>query len=435
MSKMYIDAPYLVFQPQDDQLDAPLELDPDELDTLRGLAVRYGEIASHPANAERRRAWAALNDLEPARPMLWMNEVCWNEMDVDGELRLRTRHEVPQRLESELRRVIYQWTHMQGDMVVSDVFPAPCILRNGGFGVGVEADVLETEEGREIASRRFHNQFATDEGLERLHPPEVAVDHARTEAFQAFYARVFEGILPVRTRGCTGFWFAPWDDIVGWMGAESVLMALLERPDFMHALMGRLVDCYLAGLELFRELGLVDRNDFNVRIGSGGYGYTRQARAGAPGAATLGPWGAATAQIFGTVSPEMHEEFGLAYERRWLEKWDLAYYGCCEPLHNKLGILASIPNLRKVSVSPWADVPACAEGMRGRWVMSLKPSPQVLAGHTFDPEAVRRELRNKLEAARGCNVEIILKDISTVRHEPQRLWTWVRVANEVIASL
>jgi len=431
MSRLFIDTPYLVFQNQETQNDAPLEMAPDELATLRALAQDYAEIAAEKVNAERKRLWASLNDLEPTRPLLWMNEVCWNEMDVDGELRLRTRNEVCQRIESELRKTLYQWRHMQGDMVVEGTFFSPSILRNDGVGVKVEADVLETEADRQIASRRFHNQFARDEGLERIHPPHVELDRARTEAFRAFYARVFEGILPVATRGCTGFWFAPWDDLVFFMGAENVLTALLERPDFMHALVGRLVEAYLVGLERFRELGLIAPNHLNVRVGSGGYGYTRQA----PSDAALGPWGAATAQIFGSVSPEMHQEFGLAYERRWLAKWDLAYYGCCEPLHDKLAILSSIPNLRKVSVSPWADVAASAEAMRGRYVMSLKPSPQVLAGPEFDPEAVRRELRGKLSAARGCNVEIILKDISTVRHEPRRLWEWVRVANEVITSL
>jgi hypothetical protein len=67
--------------------------------------------------------------------------------------------------------------------------------------------------------------------------------------------------------------------------------------------------------------------------------------------------------------------------------------------------------------------------------MSLKPSPTCLAESDFDPDSVRRELRSKLSAARGCNVEVVLKDISTVRHEPQRLWRWAEIAREVVESL
>jgi hypothetical protein len=37
-----------------------------------------------------------------------------------------------------------------------------------------------------------------------------------------------------------------------------------------------------------------------------------------------------------------------------------------------------------------------------------------------------------LEQARGgCHVELIMKDISTVRGHPERLWDWARIAMEV----
>ena len=436
MSSLFIDTPYLVFQNHETQNDAPLSASAAELGVLRELARRYGLAAADPANAERREQWRRLNDLESCRPLVWMNEICWNEMEVDDELRLQTSSEVCRRIETQLRRTLYQWKHMQGDMVVEPVFPAPYILRNSGFAVEIQADVLETEKEREIASRHFHNQFASDEDIAKIHDPVIQVDRARTAEFNQFYTRVFEGILPVQTRGCTGFWFAPWDDIVFWMNADSVLLGLADRPSFMHALVERLCDAYLCGLGQFEALGLLARNDANVRIGSGGYGYTGDLPApGERGIQPMQQWGSATAQIFGSVSPAMHREFGLEHEKRWLSKFGLAYYGCCEPLHNKISILESLPNLRKISISPWADVAAAADLMRGRYVMSLKPSPAVLAWQSFDRDAVRKELTEKLSAARGCNVEIILKDISTVQHDPSRVWEWARIARETIEAM
>ncbi len=437
MSSLFVDTPYLVFQNHETQNDAPLDARPEEIEVLRRLACRYAEIAADPVNGERRRAWSRLNDLRPERPLVWMNEVCWNEMNVGDELTLRTENVVCRRIETELRRTIYQWTHMQGDMVVDGEFCSPFILRNAGFGVQVEADVLETEEGREIASRRFHNQFTCDDDLEKIRNPIVTVDDRRTEEFHQLYGRIFEGILPVRRRGCTGFWYAPWDEIVFWMGAENVLESLLVRPEFMHRLIARVCEAFQRALDQYQALGLVARNDTNVRIGSGAYGYSADLPGpqGAGGACTAELWGSSTAQIFGSVSPEQHEEFGIEYERRWLGRFGLSYYGCCEPLHNKIEKLSTIPNLRKISVSPWADVAAAAEQMRGRYVISLKPSPSCLAQSVFDAETVREELRNKLAAARGCNVEIVMKDISTVRHEPQRLWRWAEVAREVVEEV
>jgi hypothetical protein len=433
MSRLYIDTPYLVFDTHDTQNDAPLSATDREIGVLRELGARYAEIASSPVNGERAREWQRLNDLGDTRPLIWMNEICWNEMNVEDELTLRTTGEVCQRIETHLRRTIYQWNHMQGDMVVEALITSPLILVNSGFGIRIQADVLETEKGREIASRHFHNQFETDDDIEKIKDPMVEVNQARTLAFHQFHARIFEGILPVETRGCTGFWFAPWDEIVFWMNADNVLLGLVDRPQFMHRLISPLTDAFLKGLDQFESRHLLARNDTNVRIGSGGYGYTGalpvQGRSAAP-VAPIDLWGSSTAQIFGSVSPAMHKEFGIDYETRWLRRFGLAYYGCCEPLHDKIGILEAIPNLRKISISPWARVEPAAELMRGKYVMSLKPRPAILAGSTFHGEEVRTELRSRLEAARGCNVEIILKDISTVGHEPWRLWEWTRIATE-----
>jgi hypothetical protein len=46
-------------------------------------------------------------------------------------------------------------------------------------------------------------------------------------------------------------------------------------------------------------------------------------------------------------------------------------------------------------------------------------------------DGARQELRDFLDKARGCHVELILKDISTVRSDRQRLWQWVQLASEV----
>jgi hypothetical protein len=127
----------------------------------------------------------------------------------------------------------------------------------------------------------------------------------------------------------------------------------------------------------------------------------------------------------------MHEEFGIHYELNWLEKFGLAYYGCCEPLHDRIELLEKIPNLRKISMSPWANLREAVRKMENRYVVSLKPNPAVLAYDVWEPDVARNELKERLNEAGGCNVEVIMKDISTVRYEPQRLWEWANIAEEV----
>ena len=68
------------------------------------------------------------------------------------------------------------------------------------------------------------------------------------------------------------------------------------------------------------------------------------------------------------------------------------------------------------------------------YVFSLKPNPAVLAADPWQPDAVRRDLEQTLARLKGLQVEIVMKDISTVRYEPQRLWEWARLAAEAAAA-
>ena len=89
-------------------------------ETLRRLVAEIAEASSAPCNAERREVWRRLNDLDPIRPAVWINEIPWHEMDIDGELTLQTQDAWAQDQERDLRRTLYQWRHIQGDMIVND---------------------------------------------------------------------------------------------------------------------------------------------------------------------------------------------------------------------------------------------------------------------------------------------------------------------------
>ena len=72
------------------------------------------------------------------------------------------------------------------------------------------------------------------------------------------------------------------------------------------------------------------------------------------------------------------------------------------------------------------------EKIGAQYVMSRKPSPAILAEDAWHPERARQELVAFMEATGGkCHVELIMKDISTVRYQPERLWQWATIASEV----
>lgn len=438
MATLYKEVPHVVFESWHDQQFLERVVSAADSKVLRELAKKLAEIAAQPVNARRKEMWTGLNDLQDVKPMVWLNEVCWNEMDVADELRLRTASPFCQRIEAQLRQTIYQWEHMQGDMVVDPIIAVPLVVENSGLGLSFEEDILTTDEENEIVSHRFHIQIRNEEDIGKIKTPVVTYREDLTQESYDAYSSIFAGVLPVEKRGITGFWFAPWDDIIRLTGVQEAIMDLVLRSSYIHALVKRVVDVYLEALDQFERLNLLASNNTNTRIGSGAYGYTK---ALPPAESQRGPvqatdiWGAATAQIFAAVSPEMHEEFALAYERRWLDRFGLTYYGCCEPLDKKVGILRSIPNLRKISMSPWIDKEEAAEAIGADYVFSFKPSPVVLAKERWNPEEARQELVTMLRIAKkyGCRTEIIMKDISTVHYQPQRLWEWASIASEVTA--
>jgi len=415
----------------------PPPLSAQDRDVLRSLAEAYASAAQSPLRAERRALWQRTNDLSPIRPPVLIYQIPWHEMDVDGSLALRCTHPWAREVELSWRRALYQWRHMPGDMLLDDCLYTPISIEDSGLGIAQHGRTLDQLPGS-VHAQQFEPQLQTERDIEKIRMPRISINEEETEAHVNFFQEAVGDILPVRTRGITRIWFAPWDEIIRWYGVEQALMDLIARPDFVEAVVARTVDAYLHRLRQYEDLGLLEFNNGNERTGSGGLALTKDlpgADTSPAPASTMDCWGCAAAQIFSEVSPEMHLEFALRHELRWLERFGLNYYGCCEPLHRKIEILRQIPRLRKVSVSPWADVAeAVAQGVGTDYVLSLKPSPAILAERTWDCGRAEQQLREKLDACRGLAVEVILKDISTVAGEPQRLWEWWEMAARLVTK-
>jgi hypothetical protein len=130
----------------------------------------------------------------------------------------------------------------------------------------------------------------------------------------------------------------------------------------------------------------------------------------------------------------MFDEFEVEMCMPIFERFGLVYYGCCDPLDLKMAQVRKIPHARKVSMSPWVDEERGASEIKGDYVYSRKPNPAHLM--SFHEDEVRGHLQASVDACAryGCPLELILKDISTVAYEPQRLWRWAEIAMEVVGA-
>jgi hypothetical protein len=364
--------------------------------------------------------------------MVWVNEICWNEMNVDDELTLKCTHRWARGQEMEMRRLLYQWRHLPADMVVSDYLTCPLAIHSTDFGIIEDVDIVKTDATSDVVSRNFKVQIRDFEDLEKIKMPVIHHNVKATEIRYAAMCELYDGILPVRKAGQTHIWFAPWDYLIRWWGIEEAMLDMVDRPALVHAGVERIVAAWMTELDQFVEQNLLSLDSDNTRIGSGGYGYTGElpGRGFDPAHVTPGNmWGCSNAQIFSEVSPEMQWEFAVEHAMKWLNRWKLTYYGCCEPLDGKMDVLRRIPNLRKISVSPWCRTERAVEEMGDDYVMSRKPNPAILAEESWSPQRARADIEAFLDAADGkCHIELIMKDISTLHYEPQRLWEWARIA-------
>ena len=402
---------------------------------VRELAASVAAIAALPVQEEKRQLWRKLNARKPARPMVMIDQVCWNEMDIGDELTLHCTDPECRGYEESLRRTLYQWRHFPVDMVVEDFIRVPKAISNTGFGVNAEEQIAVGDPTNSVVGHKYHNQFQTEADLEKVHTPRVSHDPAETQRRLAVAHELFDGLLEVRAWGADPY-LSLWDPISTWMSVEDALYALVDRPEFMHRLLARLTDGYLSMLDQLEDQGLLCGSQSLIHC-TGAYTDDLPAPGYDPGKPrTKDLWMFGLAQMLSTVSPEMFKEFEVDYISRICARFGLVYYGCCDPLDGKMAEVRMIPNVRKVSMSPWVHQERGAAEISGDFVYSRKPSPALLATDRFDGEQVRADLvaTRKVCDRHGCPLEIILKDISTVRREPERLSQWANMAMQVVGA-
>ena len=107
-----------------------------EKETIQSLAKQLAEIAALPIQKKTIDQWKKLNSLKPERPMFTIDQVCWNEMNVDDELTCVCEDPFLKSIELDLRKKLYTWKHMRDDIAVEAYINIPMAI--SGYTYGVE---------------------------------------------------------------------------------------------------------------------------------------------------------------------------------------------------------------------------------------------------------------------------------------------------------
>lgn len=417
----------------------PTNLPRSDLAILRKLARRKLDIAQDPVNLERRQAWYDLDAGTPGcRPMVLAEHggVCDARRPLSDD-RFECQDQRARGIEWILRHEIFQFETLRDDHVVEPFWNLNWNVTFGDYGVQVVQHRAEDFAG--MGARRWDPPIKDlEKDFDRLHPRVCSVNREATLANKAWIEDVFDGILPVRLRG--GFWWTTGMTIVAidLIGLENLMLYMFDQPEGLHRLMAFLRDDHIAVAKWCEKEGLLTLNNENDYTGSGSMGYTRDLPAAdwKPGSPvrTRDLWVLSESQETVGVGPDQFEEFIFPYQRAIVEQFGKCYYGCCEPVNNRWHILKRLPNLARVSVSPWADEALMARECGRSIVYSRKPNPSLISTAHFDEEAIRADLRHTLSLAGGCRLELIMKDVHTLHNQPERLARWVELARETIGE-
>lgn len=408
-----------------------------EVMVIRELAKRVAEIAADPVHDEKKEMWRRINGLERVRPLIHVQAIdrsIWTELlpvekFLCEEPFLRAQEE-------KLRRIIYCWDHFRDDRVVTDVIDSPIHIL--GSSMDTDYGIKSTQEDPEnpFGASKFIPVIIDESDIDMIQTePEVYVDWDQTDSEYNRLMEVYDGILRVEKRGLSFVWFGLVDTFIRWRGIEQTFVDLIERPAWMHDVLDRMLAALRSGYRQMEKLGVLSRSDGNAMLGSGGYGWTDQL----PQTDFDGShvrmkdmWARASTQIFTEgISPQVHDEFAIQYEKSLLEEFGLSAYGCCEPLHNKIDFIRQIGNLRRISLSPWVDIDKASAEVGTDYVYTHKPNPSLISMGMWDLDIAKRELEDALVKTRGNVVEINLQDLHTVQNQPERLTQWTSMAYEL----
>ena len=393
---------------------------------LRTLAQRYLDVCRQPVQNERRRLWRQHNSLKWTPPLIYVRAFAWHEMP---QARCQCSDPLLRTYEDFFRNHLF-WDSLGDDSIFEPWVTVQATYRCTGWGVSGERQRSEEEKG----SFKIDYPLKQPDDLALLRAPWHEIDEEATARDASRLADAIGEIITINVdRGpAYRMWTGDISSDLGFLrGIENFMVDMYDRPEWLHRLVAFMRDGVLRSQEQAEA--------------AGDWGLSAHQNQAMPYAEELADpaanvnatprkqlWAFMAAQEFAVVSPAMHDEFLLQYQLPILKSFGLVAYGCCEDLTRKIDMLRQIPNLRRIAVSPFADVARCAEQIGADYVLSYRPSPADMVSYGFDRERVESILRRDLHACKACHTDITLKDVETVQGDPQRVRRWVTLTRQVI---
>lgn len=390
---------------------------------LRELAKRNAELAASPRNRALYGEWLAYgNSSAPTRPMIRI-EINTFEQDVLPALS-RCEGAQAREMEKRMLRPIANFTLFEDDTLVPAYYPVFDRLSFTPFGLEVRKRETDGVGHHFIP---YLSDLEEDEHL--LGASVYGVDEAGAEREASEAEDILGDILPVKhVSDC--LYCCLTQDIVHIMNMDDMYVAMIDDEERFRNMLGRLRDDYIAFFKMLESGGHIRSAARMQHLNQGSYCFTCELPDDEPHSPLNKLWLFMDSQETAGISPSMYRDLVFPYYRDIMSLFGLVSYGCCEASHPIWDdCLSTVPNLRKVSVSPWCDEEAMGERLRGTGTAYLRKPPATLLGlgAELDEAAVSECARKTINAARGCKLEIIQRDVYGIHGSPEKVRRYVEL--------
>ena len=413
---------------------------------FRNLAAKWMEFANLPVMKERKRQWKAIKDLQAEKPMILV-ETCML-MDYVDESEIISEDRYLRNLEKYMIETVRHGEEIQDDIVFEPYLRIPYILDISDYGVPIESNYAQDANGMSLGFS-FNHPIKTFKDVDKLRLRSRRVDLVKTKYRKELLEDIMGDIIKIRVGGYDPFFtnegYNPWlgclyagltMDLFKLIGNENLLLWVYDNPKLIHNIMSLLRNDRIAHFQLMEKEKLLFINIDTYNPGPGSYGYVSDLPAEDRNDENIrlkDCWCWADGQEIIGHSPTMINEFFLPYTAEITNKFGLLYYGCCEGLHDRFECIEkTFTNLRAVSVSRWSNLFKMGELIGKKYVYSRKPFPAFISSNYPNWDLLKKDIKDTLVAAKGCNLEILFRDIYTINWDRARLKRWAEMAKNLI---
>lgn len=400
-----------------------------EVAMLRELSKKYMDAAQRQNGKKVKNAWRRLHDCSMERPMIYVWCILFTD---EFEEIANPICETPIFREIEKKLKIDLYHYATGDDYILEPFikigPQHLGLNNGVWGVSFKK--IHSEGG---ADQVYNDPpLKSLDDLSMIQPAAYSIDEKSSAEIHETLNDAIGDILPVYVGRQPPYSANLASVITKMRGMSQLMMDMVDNPEGLHRLSEKM---YQAASD---ALDQADKN--------GGFSSPDQFIQSCPYSNyTVDPfpmekahrkdlWCFAHAQEFTLISPDMHKEFAIDYQKPIMEQYAASAYGCCEDITHKIDILRSIKNLKQISVTPASNLEKCAEQIGSDYVISWRPNPTDHVCTNFDRNRIERKIMEGCAILNkyGCHYEINLKDVVSVHKDRSRIPEWIKIVRNII---